>query len=283
MNFRLACADFAFPLMTHDQSLQLIALLGFSGVDIGLFEGRSHLWPSQQFDQISSRATTLKQRASELGLSIADLFLQTAPEFQSLAINHPEASRRAKAREWFSCLLEYAAVCDCHHVTVLPGVHFESENYETSLARSSEELSWRIEQAQTYGIVFGTEPHVGSLVDTPALVRRLLDITPGLTLTLDYTHFARAGLPDSEVEPLLPYASHFHVRGAAKGRLQVSFPKNTIDYARIATRLQAQKYTGWVGIEYIWVDWEQCNECDNVSETIQFRDLFLRHAATNNQ
>ena len=33
-------------------------------------------------------------------------------------------------------------------------------------------------------------------------------------------------------------------------------------------------YRGWLGIEYVWIDWEHCNECDNLSETILFRDFF---------
>ena len=37
MKWKLACADFTFPLLRHDQSLDLIAMLGFEGVDIGLF------------------------------------------------------------------------------------------------------------------------------------------------------------------------------------------------------------------------------------------------------
>ena len=49
MELRLACADFTFPLLPHDKSLQLIAMLEIQGVDIGLFEGRSHLWPSREF------------------------------------------------------------------------------------------------------------------------------------------------------------------------------------------------------------------------------------------
>ena len=39
---------------------------------------------------------------------------------------------------------------------------------------------------------------------------------PGLTLTLDYTHFTRIGLADTEVEPLVQYASHFHARRGLK-------------------------------------------------------------------
>ena len=46
MKLRLACADFTFPILPHDQVLQLIAMLGIKGVDIGLFEDRSHLRPS---------------------------------------------------------------------------------------------------------------------------------------------------------------------------------------------------------------------------------------------
>src|SRR3954447_25808479 len=129
MKLRLACADFTFPLLPHEQSLQLIAMLGFEGVDVGLFEGRSHLWPSREFEDVGRSARRLERKAEGLGLEVADVFLQTAPDFRPLAINHPEAPRRDKARAWFLQTLDYAAGCGCRHVTVLPGVHFEDEAY----------------------------------------------------------------------------------------------------------------------------------------------------------
>ena len=36
MSFLLTCADFTFPLLSHENSLDLIAMLGFEGGDIGL-------------------------------------------------------------------------------------------------------------------------------------------------------------------------------------------------------------------------------------------------------
>jgi hypothetical protein len=60
--------------------------------------------------------------------------------------------------------------------------------------------------------------------------------------------------------------------------LQESFASNTIDYARVYAAMQETDYAGWIGIEYVWIDWEHCNECDNLSETILFRD-FLRALA----
>src|SRR5438093_178728 len=143
MKLKLACADFTFPLLPHERALDLIAMLDFDGVDIGLFEGRSHLWPSREF----------------------------------------------KAAE-------------------------------KSGARLGKELAWRVEQSSNRGITFGVEAHVGSIAPKPKQALRLAQSVPGLTLTLDYTHFTRAGLPDSSVEPLIRYASHFHARGARRGRLQ---------------------------------------------------------------
>ena len=124
-------------------------------------------------------------------------------------------------------------------------------------------------------MIFSVEAHVGSLAPNPTEALRMVKGVPGLTLTLDYTHFTRIGLPDSAVEPLVEHASHFHVRGAREGRLQANFSQNVIDYARVLQRMKETGYKGYLGVEYVWIDWEHCNESDNLSETILFRD-FLR-------
>jgi sugar phosphate isomerase/epimerase len=272
---KLACADYSFPLLAHDRVLDLIALLEFEAVDVGLFEGRSHLQPSGEFAAVRDSAGRLARKLGDRGLRPADIFLQTAPEFVSLAPNHPEEGRRRRAREVFALALDYAAEAGSRHVTALPGVHFAAEPYAASFDRCRDELAWRCEQAAERGIVFAVEPHVGSIVDTPEAAARLAAATPGLTLALDYSHFTRAGLPDSEVEPLVRFASHFHARCARPGRLQASFQENTIDFARACRALRAAGYDGFLTVEYVWIDWEHCNEVDNLSETILLRD-FLR-------
>lgn len=274
---KLACADFTFPLLSHDKSLDLIKLLEFDGVDIGLFEGRSHLWPSRVFTNLRRAASELSSKLDDRGLALADVFLQTAPDFTSIAPNHPDESIRRQARDWFARTVEFTLECGGKHVSALPGVYFdgvpESESYE----RSCDELAWRCEIARSQGVTFSVEAHVGSIVPTPQSAHRLVESLPGLTLTLDYTHFTRCGIPDQEVEPLIAHASHFHARGARAGRLQASFPQNTIDYARILDVMHQVAYSGYIGVEYVWIDWEHCNEVDNVSETIQMRDFLRRH------
>ena len=50
-----------------------------------------------------------------------------------------------------------------------------------------------------------------------------------------------------------------------------------VEFCRMS-RYTAENTRGWIGVEYIWIDWEHCNESDNVSETIQLRDRLLRAA-----
>jgi sugar phosphate isomerase/epimerase len=276
-DFPLACADFTFPLLSHEHSLDLIAMLGLDGVDVGLFEGRSHLQPSDQLGQPEQAGAELARKCRERGLKLADVFLQTDPDFSVYPANHPEADRRAKARDWFERTLDYANAAGSRHVTCLPGVSFESEPFADSWARCVDELAWRVERSRAAGLVFGVEGHVGSIVPEPESLKQLVEAVAGLTLTLDYTHFTRAGLPDSAVEPLVRHASHFHVRGARQDRLQAPFDENKIDYGQVLRAMREVGYAGWLGIEYVWIDWEHCNECDNLSETIRFRD-FLRTA-----
>src|SRR5579863_5916798 len=74
MTLKLACADFTFPLLDHENVLRLVSMLEFEGVDIGLFEERSHLWPSREFANIGKSAGELKQKLDDLGLKPAISF-----------------------------------------------------------------------------------------------------------------------------------------------------------------------------------------------------------------
>jgi len=269
----LACADFAFPLLPHDHVLTLISMMEFDGVDIGLFEDRSHLRPKAQFADAKGNARALKEKLDARGLAVADVFLQTALDFTVTAVNHPDAGVRAFARDMFVKTLDYAETLGAHHVTVLPGVAFPNETRADSLGRCAQELLWRIDLARERGIVLAVEAHLGSIASTPEEALEMLAATPGLTLSLDYTHFTKLGMEDARISKLLPHASHFHARGAAPGKLQTILKENTIDYPAIVRAFVRLGYAGYFGIEYTWNEWENCNRTDNVSETILLRDL----------
>lgn len=271
MKLKLSCADFSFPLLPHDAALQVIALLGLRGVDIGLFAGRSHLRPEAELRNPAKCGAALRRRLARQGLAAADIFLQLHENFTDYAVNHPDASRRQVAKQQFLRTLEYAAAAGSKHVTILPGVNFKTEPRADSLARAADELSWRVERAASMKLTTGVEPHLGSITDTPERALELAALTPGLGFTLDYAHFTRAGFPDSRIEPLAARATHFHARCARKSRLQCSLKENAIDFSRALSALNRHRFNGWLALEYVWIDWEHCNEVDVLSETVQLR------------
>lgn len=275
MKRKLSCADFAFPLLEPVDALTLVGLLEFEGVDIGLFEGRGRRSPSHELSRPERSGAALSRALRERDLALADVFFAPGANFNDAAVNQPDAGIRRRDRDQFERVIDYTLAAGGRHITVLPGVYWKQESRRASLNRSSDELSWRCAGAAAHGCTLAIEPHIGSIVPSPKEVLTLLEMTPGLTLTLDYGQFIAQGCPNSEVEPLLRSASHQHIRGARRGRLQTSFATNLIDYTRVLEVLGRLGYRGYLCVEYVWTEWERCNETDNLSETIRFRD-FLR-------
>jgi sugar phosphate isomerase/epimerase len=262
-------ADFTFPFLKHEKALQLVALLDFKWVDIGLFQDRSHIQPSDQLDAPDRKGTNLKKLVMGIGLEISDIFLQAALDFKVCAINHPDKTIRLKQRDMYERVLEYVQAAGCRHVSALPGVDFETPD---SFEICRDELAWRVEKAAASGIAYGVEAHVGSIMATPELAIKMLKTVPGLSLTLDHSHFTWQGIGVEQVKPLVPYASHIHARGAAKRVMQAAVADNTTDFALVAQHCRESAYKGGICIEYTYVDWENCNRTDNVSESLLLRD-----------
>jgi sugar phosphate isomerase/epimerase len=267
-----SCADFSFPVLRHDKVLKLLELMDFDRVDIGLFTDRSHLQPADQLDIPAKRGRELKMRAGNCGLKISDVFLQSALDFKERAINHPNKTVRSEERELFLRLVEYTAEAGCNHITGLPGVDFGEDSGNICI----EEMSWRLEEANKNGITYAVEPHFGSIMEDPNRAVKLLEQVQGMSVTLDHSHYTAQGIGVDEVEILVPYASHLHARGAAKNEMQTSAARNTTDFLKVIEQLKKHGYSGTICMEYCYIDWENCNRTDNVSETILLREQLYK-------
>lgn len=270
---KLACADFTWPLLPHDRVLKLIGLLDIEAVDLALFGNRSHIRPEVVRQDIPMWCGIISERLAQSQLELADFFVTPWTDFETMAVNHPDPKQQEESAAFFHDMLTVARRIGARGMTVLPGIRCGDEPWEASIRRSAEGLKWRVDAAAKAGLQLSVEGHLGSNVDTPEKLARLLELTPGLTLTLDYGHFAFQGIPDADVEPLLDHARHFHCRGGAKDRLQTRFQDNTIDFRRVIERMTEIGYGGYFALEYVWIDWQGCNQTENTCETIQFRDL----------
>lgn len=267
-----SCADFTFPLLSHRDSFKLIKMLGFDYVDIGLFQDRSHLQPSVQLVSPEKKGKELKKMAEDEGLKISDVFLQTSLDFAELAINHPNSKIRKDQRELFLNFIDFTAAAGCLHCTGLPGVQFDENSWEIC----KDELLFRVNAAKMLGIAYAVEAHFGSIIEQPESTINMLEEAEGLTLTLDHSHYTAQGLNIELTRPLMAYASHMHVRGAKKGEMQTSVARSDTDFKIVAQHIKEAKYSGCICMEYTYVDWENCNRTDNVSESIILLSLMKK-------
>lgn len=269
---RLACADDTFRLLGHEHIVELVRRLDLDGIDLCLMESRSSLPLDEVREDVAGWAGRVGERVHSRGLDVADVFLIPWTDFRTLATNHPDPGERAASSALFDDVLDFAARLGSPGMTILPGVEWEHETPDESLVRAADELARRLDAARERGVRLSVEAHLGSVAPTPLRALELLERVPGLELTLDYSHFVYQGIPEAEVEVLVPFARHCHVRGARQGRMQAPLRESTIDFERMVEALGDAGYDGYLGLEYVWLDWEHCNECDNLSETLLLRD-----------
>ncbi|MFI6285365.1 sugar phosphate isomerase/epimerase family protein [Streptomyces sp. NPDC051018] len=271
----LSCCDTTFPLLGHRQTCELVRLLGFDAVDIALWGSRSHINAQEAASDPAGWSRRIEEHTASQGLTVADLFAIPHADYAVMAVNNPSADERARGRAWFRRIVELAALLGVDGITLVPGLDFPGEPHAGSLRRAAVELAVRADIAGAAGVRLSVEPHIGSVISSPDDTRELLDLAPGLEVTLDYSHFVMQGYAPGDLDPLLGRVRHVQARGARPDRLQVGMKENTIDFSRMLDALETAGYRGRIATEYLWIDEGRCDECDTLSETILLRDLLL--------
>jgi sugar phosphate isomerase/epimerase len=270
---RFSCADYTFPALTRFQALKVLRVLAFDFVDIGLFARSDHYSPAQL---MQSGEVYIKQVRSELEaaeLCVGDVFLQIGLDPSQCAVNAPNRLVRNENRMTFDRALEFCAAVGSCHLTGLPGVFHPNSDSHQDLALATEETSWRVDRCDAAGVQYSIEPHIGSICPDIESAKSFINGVRGLTLTLDYGHFVYSGHTSEQVHGLLPATSHLHLRGGARGRMQTSVQESTIDFVGVLRQLRRRRYQGLMALEYVHLDWENCNRVDNIAETIMLRRM----------
>jgi sugar phosphate isomerase/epimerase len=116
------------------------------------------------------------------------------------------------------------------------------------------------------------EPHLGSVAATVEAAGELCAAVPGLTLTVDYSHFVAQNVAQDLLGELFDRARHAHLRQAAPGRLQCPHDEGVIDVAALLDAARQHGFNGSVALEYVHSPMWEMNRLDVLSETIRMRD-----------
>jgi sugar phosphate isomerase/epimerase len=268
--FRFSCTSFSFPLLRLPAVARVLSALEFRHVDLCIADGDRDV-RAQAVEADPAAAAGLDRRACEdAGLSVVDVFCHLGRNAFDRPVNTPDPAQRRHNRERFSAYLAYAAAVGAEGLTLSPGKPW-AEMGDGGVHLACEELAVYAGWARGRGLRLSVEPHLDSIAAEPESAARLVERVPGLTLTIDYSHFVARGIDQAAVHPLLPLAGHVHVRQAAPGKLQAADDEGVIDFDPVLERLAGLGYRGALTLEYLWSPWQGMNRIDVVTETLRLR------------
>jgi len=266
---RVSCSEFSFPAIADQGNrIGVVRWLGFQLVDVALFSDHARLVADPE-----GVAASIGRALQTHGLVVPDIFYADGETFDEIAPNPRDAAVRAQRRTGFAAAAEVASLLGVAGMTILPGVSW-AEDPEGAWACCVEEMGWRVEHAHALGVELRIEAHAGGIAALPEQAIRLFEEVPGLRLTLDVSHFELQSVELGRVLPLIPYASHMHVRAAKPGAIQVPWRDNEIDFPTVLAALAATGYEGAFCVEYRPMAKWRCDELDALSESDETRRWF---------
>jgi sugar phosphate isomerase/epimerase len=259
-----ACHTWGFNDLTLPEALGTIARLGFRAADIG---SGAHLNTAKAALDSRRIAADMASDLRAHNLTLTDIYLMLPH------IADADAAKRQRDIDSFKALLPLLRASGTRGVTVSPGVRPNDAAADDAapFERSCDALRQFIAAAD--GLPLSIEPHLDSVAaDVPAALA-ILDAVEGLKITLDWAHFACAGVKLTEAARLLPHTRHVHIRQAARNKLQVPFEKGKLDLAQVMALLQESGYEGVVCIETMrTIGWRGMVEVNPVREAVLLRD-----------
>lgn len=269
MTMKLSITSWSFPLLTLDEVGAVARAIGMEGLDIGYFY-RSALDKARL---LAEPEVYGREIAARLPLPVSNLYhlFGSSPAERNLALPDHRAENLADFRK----VLAFCKAAGAPTVFILPGIINGAQTRAQALNETAESLKPLVEAGQEAGIDVCVEPHVHSYLETPSLTAEMCTRVPGVKLALDYAHFAVSGYRQEEIDVLIPWLGHAHLRQARPGALQAKMEQGTLNFPAMFAAFRESGFAGYVASEYVHQDYFDTVHDDVMSETIKMRDLFF--------
>ena len=217
------------------------------------------------------------QRVKSLDLIAPNIHWTFAPGSLYPVINDPDPKVRADNKEQIKRLVDFSNSAGIQSILVLPGMLLPGQRVADGQALSVEALVEYVELAHEASVDLIFEPHVKCSFESPKTAAWLAEQAPGARIALDYSHFVCQGYTQPEVDILIPYTGHVHLRQAKSGLLQTKLEDGTINFFLVIDQLQNAGYDGYYCVEYVHQDYIGADNVDVLTETVKMRDFLTSY------
>ena len=242
----VAASTHCFCQLPLRKSLDKLADLEYSAVEITIHEGSGQLEPKQVLDNLDHAVTECRatHRLDILAYSV-DI--------------------KATGAEFYE---QFAAICRLAKATKVVTLSIPSAELGTPFNEEVEHLRRLVDVATLEGARVSIKTQVGRLSEDPDTIVVLCDNVKGLGVTLDPSQFVTGPHRGKSVEKLMKYVHHVRLRDSTKDQLQVRIGQGEIEYGRLIGQLRRHKYD-----RALCVDVTEIPDVDHIGEMRKMRLL----------
>lgn len=144
---------------------------------------------------------------------------------------------------------QFKAICRFAKATKVVTLTVPSAELGTPFNEEVEHLQRLVDFAEKEGVRVAIKSQIGRLSEDPDTVRVLCDNVHGLGLTFDPSHYLVGPHRNKNLDKLMKYVFHVHLRDSKKDQLQVRIGQGEIEYGRLITQLERVGYNQALSVQ----------------------------------
>ena len=146
---------------------------------------------------------------------------------------------------------DFAAICRIAKATKVVTLVVPSAELGTPFNEEVEHLKRLVEIAGVEGVRVGVKMEIGRLSEDPDTLMVLCNHIEGLGITFDPSVLIVGPAKQKNIDRILKFVYHVHLRDTKPGKFQVSIGQGEVDYAKIISQLEREKYDRALAIHMV--------------------------------
>ena len=200
--------------------------LEFANVELAMHEGVSPLTPS-------------------MVLADPDAALELCRATRRLNLVSFSVRQTSQGETYYD---EFDAIAKVAKAVKVVTITVESGELGTPFNEEVERLRRLVDISAMQGARVSIRSQIGRLSEDPDTVVVLCDNVKGLGVTLDPSHYVMGPHRNKNIEKLMKYTYHVHLRDTSQEQLQVRVGQGEVDYGRLINQLRKVDYFGPLSI-----------------------------------
>lgn len=227
----IAASTACFPELPLFQAIETLIDLEYTCVEVALHEDSIQMPPSRIVAEFEES-------------------LRLVRDTHRLDICSYDVRITATGEEFYEQLTTLCRFAKASKVVTLT---MPSAELGTPFNAEVEHLQRMVDIGEAEGVRIGMKAQIGRLTEDPDTVRVLCDNVKGLGLTLDPSHYHCGPAKNKNLDRIMKYVFHVHLRDSKKDKLQVRVGQGEIDYGKIISQLQRVGYDQALSVD-VWPD-----------------------------